>query len=139
MTRLASAAPTRFQITQNSDINVTPFVDVMLVLLIIFMVAIPLATSTINLDLPVTQASATPVEPVYVSLQRGGGLFIGDRATTLGTLPADLARTIGGSNPTGQRIYVRADRAVPYGQFMQVVDTLREGGFQKVGLISEKL
>jgi biopolymer transport protein ExbD len=134
--RLLSAVPDRFRLTQNSDINVTPFVDVMLVLLIIFMVALPAATVSLKLDLPPASKSAA-AEPTYVSLQRNGTLFIGARPTTLASLTADLASTIGGSNPTAERIYVRGDRGVRYGDFMRVVSRLHAGGYHAVGLINE--
>ena len=131
--------PDRFQLTQNSDINVTPFVDVMLVLLIIFMVAMPVATVSLKLDLPKAQSGEAPVEPIYVSLQRSGGLYIGDQPTSLSTLAADLTRRIGGSNPTAQRVYVRADQGVRYGDFVQVVSQLHVGGFHSVGLVNEEI
>src|SRR5438270_8441126 len=84
----------RFDLGQNSDINVTPFVDVMLVLLIIFMVAIPAATVSIKLDLPpaVPPPPGTKVkDPVLINLQAGGSIFIGDHASSLDTLIPDLS------------------------------------------------
>ena len=131
--------PDRFQLTQNSDINVTPFVDVMLVLLIIFMVAMPVATVSLKLDLPKAQSGEAPVEPIYVSLQRSGGLYIGDQPTSLSTLAADLTRRIGSSNPTAQRVYVRADQGVRYGDFVHVVSQLHVSGFHSVGLVNEEI
>jgi biopolymer transport protein ExbD len=136
--RLLSAGPDRFRLVQNSDINVTPFVDVMMVLLIVFMVALPVATTSLKLDLP-PASKGVATEPIYVSLQRGGALFIGDRPTTLASLPADLARTIGGSKPTAARVYVRADRGVRYGDFMRVVSCLHAGGYHAVGLVNEEV
>jgi biopolymer transport protein ExbD len=130
--------PDRFQLNQNSDINVTPFVDVMMVLLIVFMVALPAATVSLKLDLPPAGKSAL-AEPVYVSLQRGGALFIGDKTTTLDTLSTDLAKRVGGRNPHSERVYVRADRSVRYGDFMRVVNRLHTDGFHAVGLINEQL
>jgi biopolymer transport protein ExbD len=131
--------PDRYRLAQNSDINVTPFVDVMLVLLIIFMVALPAATVSLKLDLPKAQRGDALVKPVYVSLQGGGGLFIGDRPTSLSTLAADLARAIGGANPQAQRVYVRADRSVRYGDFVRVVNQLQLSGFHAVGLVNEEI
>ncbi len=129
-------------IDQNSDINVTPFVDVMLVLLIIFMVAAPLATVSIRLDLPPATPPAPgedPPEPVYVSIQEGGALFLGDVETSLDTLPADLAAQIGGSNPTEERVFMRAQAEVRYEQFMEVMNRLQENGYYKVGLLNEDI
>ena len=136
--RLMSPGPDRFRIAHNGDINVTPFVDVMLVLLIIFMVAMPMATTSLKLDLPPTKASTVHVEPTYVSLQPGGVLFLGGKATSLATLGADLAAKLG-AGATDQQIYVRADRGVRYGAFLAVVDRLHADGFRKVGLVAEQL
>ncbi len=81
--RLASAGADRFRLAHNGDINVTPFVDVMLVLLIIFMLAMPLATTDLKLNLPPARATATPVEPTVISLRADGRLYIGETPTTL--------------------------------------------------------
>jgi len=136
----------RFDLGQNSDINVTPFVDVMLVLLIIFMVAIPAATVSIKLDLPpaVPPPPGTKVkEPVLINLQPGGGVFIGERPTTLDALPADLSVVLRADDPvlppTEQRVYIRADKTVRYGDFMAVMNTLQGNGFYQVALINEEL
>ncbi len=136
----------KFDLGQNSDINVTPFVDVMLVLLIIFMVAIPAATVSIKLDLPPAQPPppGTKVkEPTLINIQQGGQLFIADRPTSLGGLPADLAATLQRDDPTipptEQRVYIRADRTVRYGDFMAVMNTLQGNGFYQVALINEEL
>ena len=136
----------KFDLGQNSDINVTPFVDVMLVLLIIFMVAIPAATVSIKLDLPpaIPPPPGTIVkEPVMINIQQGGQLYIGDRTTSLGTLPADLSGVLAVEDPTipptEQRVYIRADRTVRYGDFMAVMNTLQGNGFYQVALINEEL
>jgi biopolymer transport protein ExbD len=131
--------PDRYRLAQNSDINVTPFVDVMLVLLIIFMVALPAATVSLKLDLPKAQRGDALTQPVYVSLQRGGALFIGERPTSLSTLAADLSRVVGGANPRGQRVYVRADKGVRYGDFVRVVSQLQLSGFHSVALVNEEI
>src|SRR5689334_7351363 len=89
--KLGGGGGNKFDLGQNSDMNVTPFVDVMLVLLIIFMVSIPAATVSIKLDLPpaIPPPPGTIVkEPILVNIQQGGALFIGDRATSLDGLPA---------------------------------------------------
>jgi len=136
----------RFSLGQNSDINVTPFVDVMLVLLIIFMVAIPAATVSIKLDLPpaVPPPPGTKVkEPVLINLQAGGSIFIGDKATNLDGLIADLSAKLAADDPTlpppQQRVYIRADKSVRYGDFMAVMNTLQGNGFYQVALINEEL
>jgi biopolymer transport protein ExbD len=136
----------RFDLGQNSDINVTPFVDVMLVLLIIFMVAIPAATVSIKLDLPpaIPPPPGTKVkEPTLINIQQGGALYIGERATTLDGLPADLSDQLKIDDPTlpptEQRVYIRADRTVRYGDFMAVMNTLQGNGFYQVALINEEL
>jgi biopolymer transport protein ExbD len=136
----------RFDLGQNSDINVTPFVDVMLVLLIIFMVAIPAATVSIKLDLPpaIPPPPGTKVkEPILINIQQGGGLFIGETATSLDTLPADLSVTLTKDDPTlpptEQRVYIRADRTVKYGDFMAVMNQLQGNGFYQVALINEDI
>ena len=132
-------------IEQNADINVTPFVDIMLVLLIIFMVAAPMATVSIKLDLP----PATPPppgtvqkDPVYISIQESGSIFIADTQTTIETLDADVCAALGGGE-TGdcreERVFVRAQPEVKYNQFMEVMNTLQEKGFLKVGLLNEDI
>ncbi len=144
--KLGGGGGGRFDLGQNSDINVTPFVDVMLVLLIIFMVAIPAATVSIKLDLPpaIPPPPGTKVkEPILINIQAAGGVFIGDKATSLGTLPADLSRTLTADDPTlpptQQRVYIRAEKAVRYGDFMAVMNTLQGNGFYQVALINEEI
>jgi biopolymer transport protein ExbD len=140
--KLAGPRGGKYTTEQNADINVTPFVDVMLVLLIIFMVAAPLATVSIRLDLPPATPpppGVPPEEPTYVSLQESGSLYIGTQETALSTLAADLSRVVGGSNPTEERVFVRADGNVEYGNFMNVMNALQDGGFYKVALVGEDL
>ena len=136
----------RFDLGQNSDMNVTPFVDVMLVLLIIFMIAIPPAMVSIKLDLPPAKPpppNAPVKQPILIDIQAGGGIFIGDRGTSLATLSADLSRTLTADDPTlpptQQRVYIRADKRVRYGDFMVVMNTLQGNGFYQVALINEEL
>ncbi len=126
---------------QNSDINVTPFVDIMLVLLIIFMVAAPLATVSIRLDLPPPNPSVPQdfEEPVYVTIQESGSLFIAAQQTTLETLPADVCAALGGGACREERLFIRADAEVKYNSFMEVMNTLQENGFFKVGLLNEDI
>jgi TonB system transport protein ExbD (group 1) len=128
----------RFHIEQNSEINVTPFVDVMLVLLIIFMVAAPLASVTVKIELPpaMTKPTTTPPKPVYISIQKNGRYFIGDYKTTLEDLPADLGNALKGKrDPTKERIYIRADKDTQYGAFMDIMTALQDNGYYSVALI----
>jgi biopolymer transport protein ExbD len=132
-------------IEQNADINVTPFVDIMLVLLIIFMVSAPMATVSIKLDLPPATPpadNAEPKEPVYITIQESGSIFIADKQTEIETLFADVCAAVG--NPTGkgcqeERVFVRAQPEVKYNQFMEVMNTLQSNGFFKVGLLNEDI
>jgi len=140
--KVSSGGGGKFDLGQNSDINVTPFVDIMLVLLIIFMVAIPTATVSIKLDLPpaIPPPPGTKVqEPTLINIQQGGRLFIGDIPTTLATLAPDLNRELAKTEPKQDRVYIRADRTVKYGDFMAVMNDLQENGFFQVALINEEL
>jgi len=127
----------KFRVEQNAEINVTPFVDVMLVLLIIFMVAAPLATVSVPLTLPeaIAKPSANPPKPVYISIQQSGNIYVGDFATSLGGLGEDLRTQIGTRTPEKERIFIRADRQTHYGDFMRVMNTLQDNGFYSVALI----
>lgn len=144
--KLGGGSKGKFELGQNSDINVTPFVDVMLVLLIIFMVAIPAATVSIKLDLPpaIPPPPGTKIkEPILVNIQQGGGIYIGEQQTSLEGLTGDLSVVMTQDDPTTppteQRVYIRADRTVRYGDFMAVMNNLQENGFYQVALINEDL
>jgi biopolymer transport protein ExbD len=130
-------------IEQNADINVTPFVDIMLVLLIIFMVAAPLATVSIRLDLPPAvppPPGAPPKEPVYITIQEAGNIFIADEETSLEGLAANVCAALNVTTDCRQeRVFVRADAEVQYNQFMEVMNNLQENGFFKVGLLNEDI
>ena len=133
-----SARSGAWTVPQNADINVTPFVDVMLVLLIIFMVALPVSTVSVKVDLP--QAQAAPVTaqpPVVVTLTLAGTVFVGERATTLEALPEATAAALG-PNPEAQRVYLRADEGVRYRDLMAVMNRLRARGLEKVALVGEE-
>ena len=127
----------KFNVEQNSEINVTPFVDVMLVLLIIFMVAAPLATVSIHVDLPpaVAKASPNPPKPVYISIQTNGSTFIGDSPTDLASIGDDLRKLVGKRDPTKERIFIRGDGNAMYKDFMGVMNALQDNGFYSVALI----
>ena len=128
----------KFNVEQNSEINVTPFVDVMLVLLIIFMVAAPLASVTVEVTLPtaVAKASTNPPKPVYISIQSNGAFYLGDNhfdtAYDLGT---SLAQGLGHRDPTKERIYIRGDKQARYGAFMSIMNELQDRGFYSVALV----
>ena len=120
-----------------SEINVTPFVDVMLVLLIVFMVTAPLLTVGVPVDLPKTQARsiADPDEPLVISVNSEGVVHIQDSPVELGQLVPRL-RAITESKPD-TRIFVRGDRTIAYGRIMQVMGTVNTAGFSRVALIAE--
>ncbi len=117
------------------EINVTPFIDVMLVLLIIFMVAAPLSTVDLPVDLPSSTAVPTkkPDNPIYITIKS-------DLVVAVGETPVkrvDLVRSLEGSpQAREQRIFLRADRGVPYGELIDVLELLRVGGFSKVALVA---
>jgi len=119
-----------------SDINVTPLVDVMLVLLIVFMVAAPLLTVGVPIDLPQTRARAMqPVsKPITVSVSPAGDVFVDEDPVTLDT----LLDTVGGRAVSGtdERIYVRGDASADYGTVMRVMGALSGAGYERIGLIT---
>jgi len=122
-----------------SEINVTPMVDVMLVLLIIFMVAAPLLTVGVQVDLPRTKATLIrgEDEPLAIIVNRDGALFLQETAIELeGLLPRLSAIT--GNNPD-VRIFVRGDAAVDYGRVMEVMGTINAAGYKKVALVTRQL
>jgi biopolymer transport protein ExbD len=137
--KLSSGGGGRYQVEANSEINVTPFVDVMLVLLIIFMVAAPLATVSVPVELPIAVAKpqVNPPKPVYISIQNDGDVFVGDFRSDVGTLGQDLTDQIGSRNPADERIFIRGDQNVRYGDFMQVMNALQDNGFYSVALVGE--
>ena len=120
-----------------AEINVTPMVDVMLVLLVIFMVTAPLLTVGVPLDLPKMQAAAIsdPKPPVILSLNRTGEVFIGDERID----PGDLAERLSGlaaEDPT-RIVYVRGDQTISYAQLMDALGIVNRAGFAKVSLVAE--
>ena len=137
--KLAGASGGRYDVAQNASINVTPFVDVMLVLLIIFMVAAPLASVTIKVALPPAAAkpAKNPPKPVYISLKKDGRVFVGDNSSTMDTLGDDLKAAVGVRNPTNERIFIRGDQDVLYEDFMAVMNKLQDNGFYSVALVGE--
>jgi TonB system transport protein ExbD (group 1) len=136
---LGSGGPIkRHAYQQNAEMNITPFVDVMLVLLIIFMVAAPLATVSVPVDLPPADQNASPpppVEPVYISIQKDGSLFIGEDHADLGTVATVVDAHAKGDHE--QRIFIRCDQKVVYGKLMDVMNRLQDAGYYKIGLVAE--
>lgn len=119
----------------NHEINVTPFIDVMLVLLIIFMVAAPLATVDVNVDLPASTAQSVPKpeKPIFLSIRQNGEMALGTQFVTHDSLgPAINALTKGDRE---QRVFVRADKSVTYDAVMQAMNDLRAAGYLKVALV----
>lgn len=121
-----------------AEINVTPLVDVMLVLLIVFMVAAPLMTSGVNVDLP--RASAAPLNqdsaPLTVTVNAEGKIYLQDSEIPLTDLAAKLSAVAEGK--MDRRIFVRGDKALSYGKIMEVMATITQGGFSKVALLAEQ-
>lgn len=120
-----------------SEINITPFVDVMLVLLVIFMVTAPMMTSGVTVDLP--NANSQPVagqdEPLIVSITSDGKIYIQKTTVALKDLRAKLSAVVGAKKDT--RIFVRGDKSVDYGKIMQAVGEINAAGFAKVALITD--
>jgi biopolymer transport protein ExbD len=118
------------------EINVTPFIDVVLVLLIIFMVAAPLSTVDLPIDLPTSTATAQrkPDKPTYVSIKPDLSVAIGETQVKR----SELVRTLDAASDGGKDrfIFLRADRAVPYGELMDVLEILRTGGYTKIKLVA---
>lgn len=137
--KLGGSGGGKYHVEANAEINVTPFVDIMLVLLIIFMVASAVATPGVEVKLPIALAaqSESPPKPMYISIQSDGRVFIGDGETTYESLGTDLVEQVGRRDPTKERIFIRADEQTRYGDFMQAMNSLQDHGFYSVALVGE--
>ena len=137
--KLSGGGGGKYNVEQNSEINVTPFVDIMLVLLIIFMVAAPLAAPSVEVKLPraVAPLAPNPPVPIYISIQSNGQAYLGDFPVELDQIGPELTGQIGRRNPADERIFIRADKTTRYGDFMQVMNSLQDNGFYSVALVGE--
>ncbi len=120
-----------------AEINVTPMVDVMLVLLIIFMVTAPLLTSSVNVDLPKTSAAPTPQDdkPLTISVNAQGQIYLQDAEVQLSDLVSKLQAIM--QTAPDKKIFVRGDQANSYGRMLEVMGTIYQGGFTKVALLTD--
>lgn len=124
--------------TSLSEINVTPFVDVMLVLLIIFMVTAPILESGIEVDLPKTRTvKALDVQKVVITIDRRQTLYIGNDAVNINLLGATVSQRLQGS--PNAPVFIRSDQSVPFGTFARVVDTLKQAGVTNINIVTEPL
>ncbi|WP_454761617.1 ExbD/TolR family protein [Caulobacter segnis] len=133
----------RYATRQNADINVTPFVDILLVLLVIFMVAVPTAVTSIKLDMPLASSQTTPIKPVAIAIQNSGALFLSGQATQLDTLANDLSARFKANGQDGargdQRVMISAQADVPYEALLSVINVVHRSGWTKVGIVNEDL
>jgi len=144
--KLGGGGGGKYTVAQNSDINVTPFVDVMLVLLIIFMCSIPPATISIKLDMPPANSppsNAPKHDPVFISIMGPDDIYIGSQKTSMETLIPDVGAALMRADPgtplPDQRVLLRGDKDIHYEDFVKVLNKLQQNGYVKVALITEDI
>jgi biopolymer transport protein ExbD len=140
--QLGKGAPSAGGFAENANINVTPFVDIMLVLLIIFMVSAPLATVNTKVDLPPTNAQPSPPDennkPLFISLQQDGTLYVGDtQIASVSELLPEIDRQVPLEKRDDKAVYIRADLDVQYKSVMDLMNLLRDAKLKKIGLVGE--
>src|ERR1700719_1487524 len=137
--KLSGPGGGKYDVEMNHTINVTPFVDVMLVLLIIFMVAAPLASVSVKVALPPANArpQTKPPHLIYISIKQDGSLYVGDNASDLSELPDALKLAVGANPISSVRVFIRGDENVEYGHFLDVMNSLQDNGFYSVALVGE--
>ena len=142
-TRLAGFKGGKYLIGQKAEINVAPFVDVMLVLLVVFTISGPIATVSLNTEArvgtPSPDAWRRAARPTYVSVTSGGAIYVTDQRTSLARLGADLTKRLNKPNAKDEAILIRADKRVRYGDFMAVVNQLQTDGYRDFTVINEDL
>ena len=127
--------------SESSDINVTPFVDVMLVLLIIFMVAVPIATVNVKVNFPDSNAEAESKAsaPIWISMTKSGGVYIGDRRYgSVQEVGAALQRDVPDSQKDTTRLFLRGDAELPYRKVLDLMNELKNEGFYKISLVGHE-
>jgi biopolymer transport protein ExbD len=128
--------------SETSDINVTPFVDVMLVLLIVFMVAVPLAAVDVKINFPDSNASAdakSAAAPVWLSMQKNGAVYIGNtKFTSIEAVGDQLEKDTPPAQRDATRLFLRGDAELPYKQVLELMNRLRNGGFYKISLVGHE-
>jgi biopolymer transport protein ExbD len=127
--------------SESSDINVTPFVDVMLVLLIIFMVAVPIATVNVKINFPDSNAppDTKAAAPVWLSMTKAGSVYIGDRRfASVEDVGAELEKETPENQRETTRLYLRGDADLPYKTVLELMNRLRNGGFYKISLVGHE-
>lgn len=124
-----------FEFAETAEINVTPFIDVLLVLLVIFMIAVPLSTTSVPMDLPISSATPPPVpeKPIELNVDKQGSVFLGNEPVS-GDVATALRRA--GAKPD-TRILLRADKTTSYGSLMGLLDQVRAGGFTHLSLVGQ--
>ena len=122
-----------------SDINVTPFVDVMLVLLIIFMVTAPMMSQGVSVSLPeaTSQPLSSEIEPLIITINRDNQIFINDYQVTLDFLREKLSKII--ESRRNRDVYLRADKSIPYGMVVRVMSEVKDAGVEKLGMVTEPI